>query len=411
VKANLDVLLIAQYFPPDINGNSIRAYNLACSLATQGCSITVLTALPHYPYGYPLEKLKGKFLYEENVQGFRIVRTWVPNLAHWPIIKRIMIHISFIISSTLAIPSIRKTDVIFAMNPSFFTFIPSLACKMFFRKPIVRNVDDLWPEAFYDLNIVRSKVIRKILDSFSSLSYRIAAAIIPVSNGYVQTLIAKYRIPREKIFVIEHGVNTKKFSPQSTTSSVQYKTEKVIMYSGNLNVGYDFEIVFGCAKLLSSEPIRFIIRGTGELSERLEQMVSDYNIGNVEVRTDLLPEDLLVSVLRSADIFLLPMSKLSKSMDEGLPTKILEYQALGKPIVCISEGEAGRYVMRSQCGLASNIRTPEELARLIMILVNDDDLAKKLGRNGIDYVNKHLTLEKVGSRLMEVIRISQKGTG
>jgi glycosyltransferase involved in cell wall biosynthesis len=397
-------LLIAQYFPPDINGNSIRAYNVASSLTLEGCNVTVVTAFPHYPNGYTSSK--GRFLYKENVEGFRVIRTWVPNLAHWPVVKRILIHISFILSSTLAIPHIGKVDVIFAMNPSLFSFFPSLLYKLVFRKKIIRNVDDLWPEAFYDLDIVKSRVGKKILDTLSSLSYRIATAIMPVSQGYVQTLTMKYHIPREKIFVIEHGVDITKFSPQEGTALLPNEGIKKIMYSGNLNVGYDFDIIFECAKLLTAEPVHFIIRGTGELSDALKRTVIEHNLRNMEVRTELLPQKELVSLLSSVDIFLLPMSKASKTMDDGLPTKLLEYQALGKPIVCISDGEAGRYVERTHSGLTSNVRTSEEVARLVMLLVNDDDLASKLGKNGNDYVNNNLTLQITGKRIMEVIRIS-----
>ena len=65
----------------------------------------------------------------------------------------------------------------------------------------------------------------------------------------------------------------------------------------------------------------------------------DHGVTNVSVQTDLLSQSQLVSFLRRADIFLLPMSP-SRVIDQGLPTKILEYQALGKPIVCVSTGEA-----------------------------------------------------------------------
>jgi glycosyltransferase involved in cell wall biosynthesis len=48
-------------------------------------------------------------------------------------------------------------------------------------------------------------------------------------------------------------------------------------------------------------------------------------------------------------------------------------------------------------------RQPEELAQLIMQLVNDNNLAKRLGDNGFNNVNKNLTLEAIGKRLMDVI--------
>jgi glycosyltransferase involved in cell wall biosynthesis len=342
------------------------------------------------------------------------------------------------LSSLLGIIHIRKVDVIFAMNPNLFAFLPALIYKVLFRKNIIRNVDDLWPEVFYELDIVKSRFFKKILDFIASISYRIPVAIIPISHGYVQTLTTKYHIPQEKIMVIEHGVDTRRFrrlktnyssssslgnnlnnsndnddnhnnervipTTTKTKTSIRTTTPTTIMYSGNLNLGYDFETVIRAAKLLELQPVYFIIRGIGVLSDKVRQMVKEYDVKNVEVRTDLLSQEQLVSVLNSADIFLLPMNLDAKVMDQGLPTKLLEYQAIGKPIVCISNGEAGKYIIETQSGLVATTSKPEELAELIMQLVNDKDLAKRLGDNGFNNINNNLTLNMVGKRLIDVIR-------
>ena len=65
--------------------------------------------------------------------------------------------------SLFALPFIGKTDVIWAANPNLFSFFPALLYGLTKRKPIARNVDDLWPEVFYELGIVRSKIMRMIL--------------------------------------------------------------------------------------------------------------------------------------------------------------------------------------------------------------------------------------------------------
>jgi colanic acid biosynthesis glycosyl transferase WcaI len=406
----MDILMICQYFPPDWNGASARAYNAARGLVFQGCNVTVITAFPHYPDGNIPSKYKKRITYLEEIDGIKLVRTWVPSLAHLPIAKRILLHISFMISSLFGFLYIRKLDMIFAMNPSLFSFFPALVYKILFRKNIIRNVDDLWPEAFYDLGIVKSKLFKMILDLAASISYRIPIAIIPVSHGYIQTLVTKYSISQEKIVVIEHGVDTTKFHRLKTNSSNPKCNQKTIMYSGNLNLGYDFETVFRAAKLLELQPVHFIIRGIGVLSDKVSQMVKEYDVKNVDVRTDLLSQEQLVSILNSADIFILPMNLDARVMDQGLPTKLLEYQALGKPIVCISDGEAGKYIQKTQSGLVTVTRQPEELAHLIMNLVNDENLAKTLGNNGFNNINNNLTLEMVGKRFMDVITRSLQST-
>ena len=396
----MNVLIIAQYFHPDFGGASKRAVNVAKALKMQGCNVVIVSAFPHYPSGNIPKKYRRKILVEEEFEGLKIIRTWVPKLPHSSNLKRVLIHFSFFLSSLFAITKVRKTDIIFASNASFFISFPAMAYKILLRRDYIRNVDDLWPEVWYDLGFAKSKIIKKILDYISSRSYQKSIAVVPVSKGYVNTLITKYKLPPQKITVIEHGVDTSKFFKIKSDS--EFKKNKIIMYSGALSQGYDFDIIFKCAKILESESIHFIIRGKGEMENKLKQSIKDYKLTNVELNTEFLPEEKLISLLNSADIFILPMSPV-KGFDLGLPTKILEYQAIGKPIVCVSNEEPGKYIERTKSGLVNSSRNPEDVAKLIMSLVNDQKLAQQYGINGYNYVQDNLTLEKIGNKLMKII--------
>jgi len=179
------------------------------------------------------------------------------------------------------------------------------------------------------------------------------------------------------------------------------------MYSGALNVGYDFDTVIKSAKILEKHPIQFIIRGTGDLKEKLQKMKKSMDIKNLEINTELLPEKELITLLNLADIFLLPMSSV-KGIDSGLPTKIMEYQALGKPIICISNGEAGKYISKTNSGLVTKIHDPDKLAELILNLIKDPQLASTLGKNGLTNAQTNLTIEGIGKRFLEIIKQHSK---
>jgi len=394
------VLIIAQYFPPDIVGASTRAYNVAKGLMSQNCEVVVVSAFPHYPHGNIPTKYKHRVLIVEEMEGMKIIRTWVPKLPHSSVFKRVIIHFSFFLSSILAIKKVGKIDVIFAANASFFVSFPAMLFKFFLKKEYIRNVDDLWPEVWYDLGYVKSKIFRKILDYIASTSYHKAITITPVSEGYVDTLIKKYHLPKEKIFVIEHGVDIKNFFGYYSQSNI--KKIKTLMYSGALSQGYDFDIVLKCAKLLELEPVHFVIRGKGILEDKLRQLIKEQKITNIEINTKVLSEKKLNTLLNEADIFLLPMSPV-RGFDLGLPTKTLEYQALGKPIICVSNAEPAKYIQKTQSGLVTSSRDPKDLAELIMQLVHDENLAKQLGVNGRNHIINNLTIEKIGKRIVNMI--------
>ena len=179
----MNVLFFAQYFPPDVGGASTRAFNAALGLKNNGCDVTILTSLPHYPNGKTNKKYSGKFFIKENVDGIKVIRTWIPNLKHSSNFKRIILHFSFTFFSIFGLFSVKKPDVIFAMNPNIFSFFPANFASKIFRKPIIRNVDDLWPEVFYDLGIVKSPFFKKFLNYLTKISYKVPVAIILVSNG------------------------------------------------------------------------------------------------------------------------------------------------------------------------------------------------------------------------------------
>ena len=401
VKSSLHVLIIAQYFYPDIGGASTRAYNMAQALKLQGANVTVVTAFPHYPHGKVPLKYKGKILIEEQINDVKTIRTWIPSLPHSSVKNRILLHLLFILSSLAALRRVTKPDIIIAMNPNLFAFYSAIMYSFIFRRKIIRNVDDLWPEVFYDLGLVKSRLAKKVLDLIAKISYSHTASVIPVSSGYTKTLTEKYKVPAEKITIIEQGVDVKKFKRRTEIGS-GIAGKKIVMYSGALTEGYDFESLIQAARMLQREPLRFVIRGTGALYEDILRSVKDDKVLNLDLSNDILSTEELVALMNTADIFVLPMNS-GGVIDEGLPTKILEYQALGKPIVCISAGEPGRYILRCKSGLVVAPNQVEDLAMSIKNLAKDEALSKELGDNGYKHVMNNLTFEKLGERLLNVI--------
>jgi glycosyltransferase involved in cell wall biosynthesis len=108
-----------------------------------------------------------------------------------------------------------------------------------------------------------------------------------------------------------------------------------------------------------------------------------------------------VTLLGSADVFVLPMASMS-FVEEGLPTKVFEYQAYGKPIICVSDGEPARYIEVTNSGLVVEPKDAYGFAEAVVELYKDKKLATKLGSNGWRHVSENLTAERIGRRMYEV---------
>lgn len=399
MRNRLKVLVLAQYFSPDMGGGSTRASNVVNGLLGKGCDVTVVAAFPHYPHGNVPRRYKGKAIVSERFGNAKVFRVWVPALAHSSPLKRIVLHFCFVVSSLFALPFIDKVDVVWGANPNLFSFFPSFVYGVAKRAPVVRNVDDLWPEVFYELGYVKSKFARKVLDFMAWLSYAVPAAITPISAGYKRSIVAKYGISPDKVRVIEVGVEDVKPLSADKNSKERF----VVMYSGVLGLGYDFDVVLEAARFLDkNNDIVFVIRGVGDMAPRLKKAIDEFGLRNVLLDTRFLPKDELVALLGSADVFVLPMATMS-FVDLGLPTKVFEYQAYGKPIICVSCGEPARYVESTKSGLIVKPRDASGFAETVIRLYKNRKLAAEIGRNGWQYVSENLVVEKIGKQMYEVL--------
>lgn len=394
----LKVLVLAQYFTPDMGGASTRTSNVVKGLQSKGCKVTVVAAFPHYPMGKVPAQYKRKAIVHERLGAADVFRVWIPALPHSSPFNRVFLHFCFVLSSLFALPFVGKVDVVWGANPNLFSFFPSFVYSVFRRAPIVRNVDDLWPEVFYELGYVKPGFAQKLLDFMAWLSYVVPAAITPISEGYKRSIVATYGVSPDKIHVVEVGVESVK-----PLNEITAHDRFVVMYSGVLGLGYDFDVVLEAAQLLDNNTnIVFVIRGVGEMAPKLKKTINERGLRNVVLNTKFLPREELAAMLDSADVFLLPMATLS-FVDLGLPTKVFEYQAYGKPIICVSSGEAARYVELTHSGLIVKPKDATGFVEAIKNLYDDKLFASELGLSGKKYVQEHLTSEKIGERMQKIL--------
>jgi glycosyltransferase involved in cell wall biosynthesis len=381
-----------------MGGGSARAHNVVKGLLAAGHKVTVIAGFPHYPHGNISKKLRSKAMVSRNRGNFRLIRVWLPPFPHVGLMKRLLLFASFMVSSLFPLLFVGDVQVVWVANPNFFAFFPGLVYGMVKQCPLVRNVDDLWPEVVYNLGWLKSASVRKLIEGITKITYTLPQALTPTSPSYTTHILEKYAVNPTKIHTIEVGVDLDIFHPE-----VVHKPDDAsftLMYSGILGPGYNFNIILDVAQKLSdSKDIHFIIRGVGEFAGAIKEQVKTLALKNVTVRTELLNQKKLVQMLRSADVFLLP---LSNAADTGLPTKIFEYQALGKPIICCSNGPSAEYITKTNSGIVIRSQKPEDLKKAVLTLYHNPDLRKEMGLSGWNYVKNNLSYESIGRRMLNV---------
>ena len=90
-------------------------------------------------------------------------------------------------------------------------------------------------------------------------------------------------------------------------------------------------------------------------------------------------------------------------MNLSLPTKILEYQTLGRPIICCSLGAPGNYIKNKKSGIRLDYDNLDDFVETILELEKNVEKCKELGKNGRIFVEQNLTFEHIGNRLSKII--------
>jgi len=394
----MHVLILSQIFPPDMGGGATRAYNIAKGLKINNVKVTVVAGFPHYPTGNVPKQLRKKALSIEYIEGFKVIRTYVPPVPAKGLANRMILFASFIISSTFPILLLRRVDVVFASNPQVLAIFPALIYKIFYRCPIVLNVDDLWPEDPIDLGLIKSNILKKVGKLIAKVAYSMADAITPISPGYTKVIEGKYRIPKSKINVVRGGVDLSKFKSIPCKDNRKF----VVLYSGAFSVAYNFDQVLKAAEILEKHgDVEIVLQGGGELLNYIKQRVAEMKLRNVKIIDRILSREEVAKLTGKADALLLPLKDFGRPY-LGISSKLYEYQAVGKPIICCAEGQPAEYVKETSSGVVVKPGDYEALANAILYLKENPRVAEKLGENGRKYVEDKLHIERIGLQMKRI---------
>ena len=238
------------------------------------------------------------------------------------------------------------------------------------------------------------------MKTISVASFTLAQKIFVITSA-IKNGMLKYGVPSEKISVVELGVNTKQFQPQPKNSNLEngfFSGKFVVMYSGIFGLTYDFDTLLAAAKILeSSKNFVFIIRGRGECEEYIKQRIQALKLSNVF----LLPPvevDLIYEYLNLADLFVIPMKNVLLS-ETAHPSKLFEFLACGKPVVCCARGELAKLIKEGQCGLSVEPQNPSALAEAIETLYLDTKKRIAMGSRGRQFVIDKFSYSKVGKKM------------
>lgn len=222
---------------------------------------------------------------------------------------------------------------------------------------------------------------------------KMADKVIAISN-FIRTHLIKTGLFESKLSLTYHGIDVNKFKQRKPSSRLKFSlgargNERIIMNVARLYPikGIDQLIRAVPIILEKGNSIKVVSVGGGFYKDEYASLAKTLGINNKIVF--LGARDDVEKLLSAADIFCL------SSRSESLSLAILEAMAEGKPVVATKVGGIPEVVIDNTTGLLVPAENPQALANAINKLLEDKDLAKRLGNNGKERVHKLFKLDRM----------------
>jgi len=233
-----------------------------------------------------------------------------------------------------------------------------------------------------------------------SLWIRFFDRIVAVSNEVKEEML-KYKIPGEKIRVIDNGISLERFEKRAETRKMKTllgfeEKTRVIGTVGSLVIEKGHIYLLEAARQILDvvKDLKFLIIGDGPLQKALEEKSKELGIKKDIIfmgqRKDI-PE-----LLTAMDIFVLP------SIKEGLPVALLEAMAAKRPIVATRVGAIPRVIESKDIGILVEPKDISGLRDALASLINDPERMKLLARGGFNRVSMDFSSDEMCKHYLEL---------
>ena len=211
-----------------------------------------------------------------------------------------------------------------------------------------------------------------------------ADVIIATSNSYIDEskFLGNYR---DKIEVIPNGINLEEFDINLSKEECRDKLDlphdkKIILFFGNIVSYKGPHILLRAFSKVKTQfkDVKLVFAGRGEMQEELTKLAAELGIKSDVLFTGYVDERLKPFYYKSADIFCLP----SITMAEAFGIVNLEAMTCGIPIISSKLGGIPDVVTDKETGLLVKPEDEEALTDAIIFLLENEDIARKMGNNG-----------------------------
>jgi len=306
---------------------------------------------------------------------------------------------------SILVCSRHRIDTIHAHNPPDIFVLIAVFYKLFGTR-FVFDHHDLAPEMYYARfgNKGRRPVYRALV-VFERLSCRVADRVIATNQSYKTVEMERDRVPDQRITIVRNGPDLARLQPVEPDSDLPQKAGTIIGYVGTMGfqdgIDYFLRAIRHLVRDLGRTDIFCVLIGKGDAWRSLQAYARELDISSYVWFTGRISDEDLLRYLSAADICVDP-DPANPFNDRSTMIKMMEYMALGKPIVAFDLPE--HRVTAQDAAVYARPNDELDFARNIAWLMDHPEQRRERGRKGRERVETSLAWPHQASNLLEVYR-------
>ena len=371
------VLMLVENLPSPFDR---RVWQEACALRDAGYVVSIIC-----PTGHGYERKS------EAIDGIHIYRYNLPieaaGAAGYTVEYATALVWTFVLSWRVFFT--RGFDVIHACNPPDLFFLIGAFFKLFGKK-FVFDHHDLNPE-LYEAKFGRRDFFYRLMLTLESWTFRTADVSIATNESYRRIAIDRGGMSSDRVFVVRSGPSLERLQIVPAEERLKRGRRYLVGYVGVMGrqegIDYLLRAVFHIVHELGRSDIQFGLVGGGTSLEELKVYAVELGIAEYVTFAGRLQDREMLAMLNTADVCVNP--DIANDMnDKSTMNKIMEYMALGKPIVQFDLVE-GR-ISAQQASLYAKRNDAVDFADKIVELLDDPVRRMQMGNVGRRRVTQEL---------------------
>ena len=356
--------------------NRVRRY--AESLAARGDRVDVF-ALGQQRHPSNQQIIEGVHVFAVQERAAKRQRSKLTYL--WPLLR-------FLVVTSIRLTARhfrRPYDIVHVHNiPDFLVFAawyPKLT-----GVPVILDIHDIVPEFFASKFHTRSTgFTRTLLIWMERASAAFADRVIIANHLWLEKYAQRTGLNGRCTVFINH-VDARLFRRIRRT---RQSSRQIVLYPGGLQWHQGLDIALRAFKEVASDlpVVEFHIYGDGSAKESLVRLTNDLGLNDRVCFFEPRSAREIATIMASADLGVVP-KRADSFGDEAYSTKIMEFMAVGVPVI-VSSTKVDRYYFNDSIVRFFEPGNPDALAREMLTLLRDDELRRRMTSQALKYAATH----------------------